>query len=529
MTNSIDGDENCIVGNTWEDVRPCYTHKGGDICAKLVYAVLSKYNPAISNNDVNNDLKKLEQESLLYKTMLDIRQRMPVAVFNKEQVNYIFGMNEHSNPTLLRRYIRNAVKKLASETFIINKEGGGIAIYGVFPRIEYTPEDDEHTLTAEFNYSLLPYVLDLRGQIYTTIPLNEIRLLSSDYAMKLYTFCMRYDKLRTDEYNYKKEIAVDKLRTILCVSSGYSGKDFNRRILDKYTEEITKKTSWNIKWEGKYNGRKITKYIFFVTAKNQPAKREFVETIAGRGIDTSLINDENKEIVLYLAKRGVNKKQIFEVYHHYGINYMKFLTEKVDTYYATKIAKEVAYFENDCYYDKLTNKKISYGAIWNGAKRSWLSYDKWAKDNADIIAKEKEQEKLKREADEAVQKQLEQDNIKVEKRNALRKISAHFKNMSDDELDNFINICSLVTNEKTENKEKLINENDRKSLENNDLSSVDKIIVDNFVNDDFDVNKILSHPYSSFYKMEQQRLGFKDFNCFVEAVKEAYYNGKINL
>ena len=58
------------------------------------------------------------------------------------------------------------------------------------------------------------------------------------------------------------------------------------------------------------------------------------------------------------------------------------------------------------------------------------------------------------------------------------------------------------------------NENDRKSLENNDLSSVDKIIVDNFVNDDFDVNKILSHAYSSFYKMEQQRLGFKDFNCF---------------
>ena len=205
------------------------------------------------------------------------------------------------------------------------------------------------------------------------------------------------------------------------------------------------------------------------------------------------------------------------------------MTEKVDTYYATKIAKEVAYFENDCYYDKLTNKKISYGAIWNGAKRSWLSYDKWAKDNADVIAKEKEQEKLKREADEAIQKQLEQDNIKVEKRNALRKISAHFKNMSDDELDNFINICSLVTNEKTENKEKLINENDRKSLENNDLSSVDKIIVDNFVNDDFDVNKILSHAYSSFYKMEQQRLGFKDFNCFVEAVKEAYYNGKINL
>lgn len=528
MTNSIDGDENCIVGNTWEDVRPCYTHKGGDICAKLVYAVLSKYNPAISNNDVNNDLKKLEQESLLYKTMLDIRQRMPVAVFNKEQVNYIFGMNEHSNPTLLRRYIRNAVKKLASETFIINKEGGGIAIYGVFPRIEYTPEDDEHTLTAEFNYSLLPYVLDLRGQIYTTIPLNEIRLLSSDYAMKLYTFCMRYDKLRTDEYNYKKEIAVDKLRTILCVSSGYSGKDFNRRILDKYTEEITKKTSWNIKWEGKYNGRKITKYIFFVTAKNQPAKREFVETIAGRGIDTSLINDENKEIVLYLAKKGVNKKQIFEVYHNYGINYMKFLTEKVDIYYATKIAKEVAYFENDCYYDKLTNKKISYGAIWNGAKRSWLSYDKWAKDNADIIAKEKEEKKQKQkqeavEADEAVKKQ---DKIKEEKRKRLRSFE-QFKNYTDSQLDNFIDICNSVLDTK-EIKQEVKEIKEVKKAKKKDLSTVNNMLLDYFVNEDFDVKKLLSHSYNIYFKMEQDKAGYDDFDDFVNDVKEAYYRGELD-
>lgn len=527
MTDIVDGDENFIVGKDFETLRPCFAGQGGDMCGKLICAILSKHNPAISDKDVNNDLIKLERDSILLNTMLDIRQRMPVVTLNSKQVDYVLGIQSTINKGRKQAQISRAVDKLLAEKIVFkgkNKKAG----FPIFTRLEYNADDENNTLIAEFNYNLLPLVVDLRGKIYSTIPLNEIRLLSSDYAVKIYMLCMEYDKMRNDEYNYKKEITTDDLKECLSISDKYATRDFNK-IIEKYTVEISDKTAWKILWDTKRNGRKITKYIFLVTAKNQPQKREFVETIAGRGIDTSLINDENKEIVLYLAKRGVNKKQIFEVYHHYGINYMKFLTEKVDTYYATKIAKEVAYFENDCYYDKLTNKKISYGAIWNGAKRSWLSYDKWAKDNADVIAKEKEQEKLKREADEAIQKQLEQDNIKVEKRNALRKISAHFKNMSDDELDNFINICSLVTNEKTENKEKLINENDRKSLENNDLSSVDKIIVDNFVNDDFDVNKILSHAYSSFYKMEQQRLGFKDFNCFVEAVKEAYYNGKINL
>ena len=500
--------EAAIIANKWEDLRPCY--KNDDVSPKIIEMVLSKYNPAVSNNDKYNDLIKLEENSKLSGLMNDIRQRMPVAFFNETQVDYMFNITKSTNPSVKRKQIKKAVNKLANEKIILD-DRGGIEIYGIFPFIKYTPEDKINTLIAEFNYRLLPYVLDLRNQTWSVSRLCDVRALTSDYAIKLYHFCIRYDKIRADKNDYIIEIKADVLRQYLNVSAGYSTVNFHLRILKKYLQEITEKTSINVSYDTVSEGRKIVKYLFHVTFKNAvKPRKEYVEGFAGRGIDVSLIDDENKELFLYLSRKGVNREQIFEIYSKYGINYMRYLTKKADYYNDKKPVK-------------------NYGSMWYGASKTWVLYDEWAKNNADVIAKEKEEKKQKQEAVEADEAVKKQDKIKEEKRKRLRSFE-QFKNYTDSQLDNFIDICNSVLDTKEIKQEvKEVKEVKKvKKAKKKDLSTVNNMLLDYFVNEDFDVKKLLSHSYNIYFKMEQDKAGYDDFDDFVNDVKEAYYRGELD-
>ena len=54
------------------------------------------------------------------------------------------------------------------------------------------------------------------------------------------------------------------------------------------------------------------------------------------------------------------------------------------------------------------------------------------------------------------------------------------------------------------------------------------MLLDYFVNEDFDVKKLLSHSYNIYFKMEQDKAGYDDFDDFVNDVKEAYYRGELD-
>ena len=491
--------EDAIVGNEFEDVRPCFNRKGGDVCAKLIYAVLSKYNPALPN-DKYNDLQRVDHEA----------KHLPKVGLNETEVDYIFGISSSYNPTLKKRHIRNAITKLISEKITVKKADGGIIACPIFTLLNYTPSDKTNTLVAEINYNLLELVLDFKNinKLYTTVSLNDIRLLSSDYAIKIYTYCQRYSKVRNDDC-YEMKIEADKLRVLLGIPKGYLIKDINRKILDKYTDEISKKTSFNITWEGELQGRKLVSYKFLVKAKTPIKIRKNYE--AGfaciNGIDGSLINVDNAETINHLSKMGVNKAQLIEAIKM-GTTYLKFVTKEIDNEYkkAVKI-----------------NRNVSYGALFWGAIKGWLNYEKWAQEHPEDIQRDKERlielSNIKLNEIEASEAEKEAEKERVKLRSFFRNAIPMYKDLSDDELDNLINMGEKLSEEKRLAKEAEEAKKAERAKKVDEAKTINPLIVDKFIEADFDVNKLLLSPFNSCYIDEQEKFGFDDFGEFVQYVK----------
>ena len=491
--------ENVIVGNDFEEVRPCYTRKGGDVCAKLIYAVLSKYNPALPN-DKYNDLQKVDHDN----------KHLPRVGFNESEVDFIFGISASSNPTMKKKYIRNAISKLVTEKITVKKADGGIIACPIFTLFNYTPSDKNNTLVAEINYNLLELVLDFKNmnKLYTTVSLNDIRLLSSDYSIKIYIYCQRYLKFKNDD-SYVLTVPVDKLRELLGVSKGYSSKDFNTKILDKCTQEITQRTTFNVTWERVICGRKITDYKFFVKSKTPIKIRKHYE--AGfaciNGIDSSLINVDNAETITHLSKMGVNKAQLIEAIKM-GTTYLKFVTKEIDNQYKKLVE---------------IDRNVSYGALFWGAIKGWLNYEKWAKAHPEEIQKDKERlielSNVRLREIEASEAEKEAEKERVKLRSFFRNAIPMYKDLSDDELDNLINMGEKLSEEKRLAKEAEEAKKAEKAKKVDEAKTINPLIVDKFIEADFDVNKLLLSPFNSCYIDEQEKFGFDDFGEFVQYVK----------
>lgn len=246
------------VSNRWEELRPCF--KNMDLCSKIIMALTSTINPALSDNDKINDLKTYGGA---YKIVL-----------SADQMEEMFGISKSSNPSVRRKQIMKSVSKLADQKVTIEDERT-TAVHTIFPSIIYHHDESDVALEAVFNEALVPYIIDLRHIPYTTVPLIDILKLSSDYAIKLYILCMRYDKMRKNPYHYQIDAKAEYIRKLLNIPAGYTTGDFNAKIIDKYTKEISQKTGFDISWKGiNEKGRKITKYSFLIKSKVIPAKKD---------------------------------------------------------------------------------------------------------------------------------------------------------------------------------------------------------------------------------------------------------------
>ena len=516
--------ENAVVGNDFEDWRPCYTHKGGDLCSKLIYAVLTKYNPAMPN-DKYNDLQRVDYE----------KKVLPSVGFNETEVDFIFNIASSTNPSVRKKLIKNAIRHLTTERKILNKSDGGIVACPIFTLLNYSPSDPVNTLVARLNYDLLELALNFKdnNRVYCIESFNDIRLLNSDYAIKIYSYCQRYEKIRSSDY-YEKSISVADLKNYLGVSAGYTTQAFNIRILDKYTKEISEKTSVNITYKKKMYGRKITNYIFCVKPKISEKPRKHYEAgfACVNGIDSSLINPDNIETVAYLTKKGINKKQLIEVIKK-GTSYLKYVTEKIDSQYAKLTSNDMAYYDNEkrCYCSFIDNRPIMYGALFWGAVKGWLNYDKWAQEHEEDVKRDQarliELSNIKMHEAEEVAKERERKETREDFKNAI----PSYKNLSDEQLDRIIDTAEAMNKlnreaEEAQRNEKAIDIAARKELETGNTKYMDQLVIDSIVKVNYDTDKLLTSPFAGFYKLEQQRLGYKDFTNFVDDIRKGIISGK---
>ena len=322
------------VSNRWEELRPCF--KNMDLCSKIIMALTSTINPALSNNDKINDLKTYGGA---YKIVL-----------SADQMEEMFGISKSSNPSVRRKQIMKSVSKLADQKVTIEDERT-TAVHTIFPSIIYHHDESDVALEAVFNEALVPYIIDLRHIPYTTVPLIDILKLSSDYAIKLYILCMRYDKMRKNPYHYQIDAKAEYIRKLLNIPAGYTTGDFNAKIIDKYTKEISQKTGFDISWKGiNEKGRKITKYSFLIKSKVIPAKKDNKENYKN---DLNL-NDfplEHHKLIKYLKEMSVNKKTILDIYNEKGYDYLETLTKEVNEAYSRKLC---------------SGEAVNYGSYFGG-------------------------------------------------------------------------------------------------------------------------------------------------------------------
>lgn len=171
--------------------------------------------------------------------------------------------------------------------FEINEEvGKGFNYRSIIPipTVEWNDYNDE--VMIRFNVDIMPYLIDLKKN-FTQYAISDIMELNSKYSITLYKWiCMHYNQyenyqykgIRTEEKLEEMKnpiIQIDELRRLTDTEEEHKRSDnFEKWVLEKPLEEISKHTHFNVIYEKRKKGRRIEYIKFFVT-KKQTGKYEF--------------------------------------------------------------------------------------------------------------------------------------------------------------------------------------------------------------------------------------------------------------
>ncbi len=107
---------------------------------------------------------------------------------------------------------------------------------------------------------LLPYFEEAQKRLFTKFNIQNIKPLTSIYAIRIYELCKRFYKDSSHA-----QISIDQLKKILQIENKYKQiSDFRKRVLDVAKKQINKNTDLEIDFELIKEGKKYTKVYFIV-------------------------------------------------------------------------------------------------------------------------------------------------------------------------------------------------------------------------------------------------------------------------
>ncbi len=128
--------------------------------------------------------------------------------------------------------------------------------------VVYIP--NEGKVRLYFAPHLLPYISQLTSE-FTKYQLQEVGKFSSIYSFRLFELIQQWKTAG------KREIEIEWLRKRFELGDKYSAiKDFKLYVLDPAVIEINELTSYQVRWEQRKTGRKVTHLIFTFSEKNAP-------------------------------------------------------------------------------------------------------------------------------------------------------------------------------------------------------------------------------------------------------------------
>jgi plasmid replication initiation protein len=127
--------------------------------------------------------------------------------------------------------------------------------------IDYIPDDGKIVLF--FAHKILPYLGELKGQ-FTRYELKHIGNMTSIYGIRLYELLMQWKTMG------KREIEIDWLKKQFLLDESYERMyDLKKYVIAPAIKDINKYSNFNVAWEQRKTGRRVT-HLIFTFAEKQP-------------------------------------------------------------------------------------------------------------------------------------------------------------------------------------------------------------------------------------------------------------------
>lgn len=118
--------------------------------------------------------------------------------------------------------------------------------------------DDEGWLEATFTPWIAPYIHSLARIGYTKVAITEALQFKRFYTIRLFELLMQFEETE------KRFIKLESLRDVFQIEKGkyHLFSDFRKWVLVPSIKEINEKTKWQVYWEPKKTGKKVTSISF---------------------------------------------------------------------------------------------------------------------------------------------------------------------------------------------------------------------------------------------------------------------------
>lgn len=128
--------------------------------------------------------------------------------------------------------------------------------------IEYLPDDGKISLC--FSQKMLPFLSELK-KTFTPYRIEHIGKMTCVYAIRLYELLAQWQSVG------KREVEIDWLKKQFQLDENYDRMDnFKARVLEPAVRDINENSNFNVSWEQRKTGRRVTHLIFTFAEKKVP-------------------------------------------------------------------------------------------------------------------------------------------------------------------------------------------------------------------------------------------------------------------
>jgi plasmid replication initiation protein len=125
--------------------------------------------------------------------------------------------------------------------------------------------ETEGKIALMFAPDLIPYLSQLQGS-FTRYDLKHIGNMTSTYGIRLYELLMQW------KTTGKREIEIEWLKKQFELDASYDRMfDLKKRVIDPAIKDINTHSNYQVSWEQRKTGRKVT-HLTFTFAEKQPEK-----------------------------------------------------------------------------------------------------------------------------------------------------------------------------------------------------------------------------------------------------------------